>query len=265
MNYKIIGEDVDTYAQNCEDLILEVLLPKKKGFYVDVGANLPDSNSVTKLFYNKGWRGINIEPIPWLYKHLAEERLDDINLNIGIANKTGMLKLREYEDIPDWSTFSNVVKNLDSRQKHPYKEYNVQVRPLMEIFEENKVKDIDFLKVDVEGFEYQVLISNDWRRWRPTVVVVENSAGKWMGLMKKLGYREVFFDGLNRYFVTSAIQGELILKDYSRKNILLSKKSKRRLFIASLLDKISMRLPIPLLNKLSKFKRWMSRKLKKQK
>ena len=207
---------MDTYAQNCEDLVISVLLRKKKGFYVDVGANLPDTDSVTKIFYDKGWRGINIEPISSLHKRLAKERPRDINLNVGVSNKVGKLKLREYQDgAHGWSTFSSTIKNLSSRMAKPHKDYIVPVRTLADIFEEYKVQEIDFMKVDVEGFEFQVLESNDWGRWKPKIVVVENTPGKWHALLKKQGYIEVFFDNLNRYFATPTVhsQLELVLKD----------------------------------------------------
>ncbi len=206
-----------SYAQNCEDLILKILLPKGKGFYVDVGANLPEQDSVTKLFYDEGWHGINIEPVKSVYKSLDRQRPRDINLNIAVANKVGTLKLREYSGpYHGWSTFSDTIKNLDDRKVKKYKDYLVDVRALKDIFKEYKVTNIDFLKVDVEGYEYEVLQSNDWKRWRPKVVVVENTPGKWLDLLAVLKYREVFFDGLNRYFVRSDIDtmSDCVQKDF---------------------------------------------------
>lgn len=205
---------METYAQNCEDLILQILLPAKSGFYVDVGANSPDTDSVTKLFYKKGWRGINIEPVSSLYKLISQNRPRDTNLNVGVAEKSGDFKIREYQNgYHGWSTFSNKIKNLNSRKAQSHKDYTVSVRTLRDIFADNRVKEIDFLKVDVEGFEYKVLISNDWQRWRPKVVVIENSPGRWLDLMVNEGYGEVFFDGLNHYFVADEIKAELMPGD----------------------------------------------------
>ena len=75
-----------SYAQNREDVYINWLLSgKNKGFYVDVGANDPVHDSVTKFFYDRGWSGINIEPINEHYKNLTKERPRDINLQIGVA------------------------------------------------------------------------------------------------------------------------------------------------------------------------------------
>jgi FkbM family methyltransferase len=192
-----------TYAQNREDLILYVLLHDvKKGFYVDVGANDPVIDSVTKFFYDRGWRGINIEPIHPIYQRIKRNRPRDITLNTAVSNKPGSLQLREYGmGKHGWSTLSD-----DIRQEHAgeqdYTDYEVPVKTLSEIFSGNKVTDIDFLKIDVEGFEYEVLSGNDWKHYRPKVIAVENTyPERWTGLLEKAGYTQVHFDGLNRYFV----------------------------------------------------------------
>ncbi|MDR2831144.1 MAG: FkbM family methyltransferase [Methanobrevibacter sp.] len=84
-----------SFSEDKEDLILLSFLDKiKNGFYIDVGANDPYADSVTKLFYDLGWNGINIEPLPYMYNKLCEDRPKDINLNIGISNKKGQLELR---------------------------------------------------------------------------------------------------------------------------------------------------------------------------
>lgn len=207
-----------SYAQNCEDLIIKTILPNSRGFYVDVGANHPDTDSVTKLFYENGWKGINIEPIPRLYKELSTKRPKDVNLNVGISNKNGTLKLREFTgETHGLSTFSPSVKKSfnNGRGSKQYKDYAVSVRTLKDVFQDLKVKEIDFLKVDVEGLEYEVLSGNDWSQWRPKLVIIENTPGKWAKYMLDLGYDEVFFDGLNRYYATPELHSklELIFKD----------------------------------------------------
>ena len=205
---------MNIYSQNGEDLVLSTLLPKKRGFYVDVGANLPDRDSVTLAFYEKGWRGINIEPITSLYDLYNSARPRDINLNMGVSDKNGSLNLREYSgDFHGWSSFSPSIQNHPTRLEKDYKEYKVKVRTLKSIFKEHKVKQIDFLKVDVEGLEYEVLSSNDWGKWRPSVIVIENSEGKWYDYIIKQGYEMIFFDSLNYYFALPELHSEQILKD----------------------------------------------------
>jgi FkbM family methyltransferase len=195
-----------TYAQNREDIILSCFFsPEEIGFYVDVGAEAPTDLSVTKLFYDRGWRGINIEPIKKQYKLFTTERPRDINLNVGISNKNGTLSFREYEG-PGYSTFSNDLK--DEHEKNPdssvkeFKDYEVKVMTLKEVLKENNVTSIQFLKVDVEGLEYEVLKSNDWDKYRPEVICIEANHVKqdWRKLLKDSGYSKVFFDGLNEYY-----------------------------------------------------------------
>lgn len=194
------------YSQNREDLVLLSFFPDvQKGFYVDVGAFDPDYDSVTKLFYQLGWHGINIEPQPERYQAFQKIRRRDTNLNVGIADKNGQLTLRAYKS-GGLSTFSDVVKQnyeqAPDADTESYTEHTVAVRPLREVFAEQKVTHIDFMKVDVEGLEYDVLASNDWQRYRPEVLCIEANHVQrdWHSLLKKAGYELVFDDGLNEYF-----------------------------------------------------------------
>ena len=86
----------ESYAQFLEDMVLYCALKDvDKGFYIDVGANDPTLFSVTKFFYDRGWRGINIEPLPDKCALLAEMRPRDINLCVGLGAEHGKLNLFE--------------------------------------------------------------------------------------------------------------------------------------------------------------------------
>lgn len=197
------------YGQNREDLILWAFFKdQEKGFYVDVGAHHPVDDSVTKLFYLKGWRGINVEPQIEQFKLLNNDRKEDINLNIGISDSPGELKLRSYES-SGLSTFSEVQKDeLSGRIDDPgtsrYKEYSVKVDTLKNIFKKHKVKKIHFMKVDVEGYEYNVLKGNDWSVFRPEVLCIEadHVHKDWRPILEASNYVFAFFDGLNEYYVS---------------------------------------------------------------
>lgn len=198
-----------SYAQNREDIILRGFFKdRKKGFYVDVGAGSPMFDSVTRNFYQAGWNGINIDPIERIYKDLQKARPRDTNLNLGVSNKEGTLSFREYV-CDGFSTFAQNIK--DQYTKHSdkntdeYRDYEVKTMRLADILAAQKVKSIQFLKVDVEGYEYEVLESNDWKKYRPEVICIEANHVKkdWRKLLKDNGYELAFFDGLNEYYADS--------------------------------------------------------------
>lgn len=195
-----------SYAQNREDMIIEAFFEDvKRGFYVDIGANHPTYHSVTKIFYDKGWRGINVEPNSRLINLLEQQRPRDVNLQLGIADKEGRLTIREYEGwYSGLSTFSKEMQ-LENKDVAEYRDVEVDITTLEKLFEQNKVDKIQFMKVDVEGYEYNVLVGNNWSKYRPELLCIEaNHAFKdWHSLVEKVGYKKVFFDGLNEYYLSS--------------------------------------------------------------
>lgn len=192
-----------TYAQYNEDIVLAALLDGVEGgFYVDVGANYPVIDSVTYHFYKQGWRGINIEPVKGLYEQLKKQRPKDINLQCGAGAKRGKAILREYVKVPGHSTFSSEMKEEETKLE--YVEYEVDILPLKTIFADNKVEHIHFLKIDVEGYEAEVIAGNDWSKYRPEVLCIEANHGaeKWQKLIKDHDYRLFISDGLNEYYLS---------------------------------------------------------------
>lgn len=199
-----------SYAQNYEDVMLwRALGYIENGFYVDVGAAWPDEHSVTKLFYDSGWRGINIEPNPEFYKKYLADREEDINLNIAISDKKGETELYFIDD----TGLSSLDKGIaDSHKKIGFfsKPSIVTVSTLTSVLAEYvKEKEIHFLKVDVEGLEKQVLLGNDWSRFRPWVLLIESTKPmsqeenyqEWESIVIQAGYVFAYADGLNRFYV----------------------------------------------------------------
>ncbi|HET9850440.1 MAG TPA: FkbM family methyltransferase [Candidatus Saccharimonadales bacterium] len=206
-----------TYSQNREDFFLWALIGhRKNGFYVDVGAHDPELHSVTKLFYDRGWSGINIEANPHLFKPFPRARKRDINLNVGVADKKQLLVFRRYPHHPGFSTFSEYVKKEHESEQIPHVDEAIPARPLKDIFREYKVKKIDFMSIDVEGFEVEVIKGNDWEKYRPNVMVLEATMRKKVNpLLKSLGYKLEFFDGLNNYYVDTRSTEQLTIYRYA--------------------------------------------------
>jgi len=167
-----------TYSQDGEDLLLQKLLPKKSGVYVDVGANHPFKLSNTYLLYKNGWRGICVEPMPFLYSVLAKWRTKDVCLNIGIGKEPAELKFHVMHPHV-LSTFrDDAAAELVAIGKAQETEcINIQVQPLSVVLDKylNK-RSVDLLCVDTEGFEFEVLSSNDWDKFRPEIVLVERGS-----------------------------------------------------------------------------------------
>lgn len=192
-----------SYAQNFEDVRLARVFPGAAGCYIDVGAYEPVFHSVTKLFYDRGWRGVNVEPQPLIFGRLAADRPGDINLNAGVSDRAGVMKFFEIPDRPGLSTFDPTGAAASRGAGLRVIEREVEVLTLAELCERRvgAGREIDFLKVDAEGFESVVLDGGDWTRWRPRVVVVEAEVDMCGPLLAGFGYEFAVFDGINRFYV----------------------------------------------------------------
>jgi FkbM family methyltransferase len=199
-----------SYSQNNEDVLLwRALGHVKDGYYIDVGANDPVEHSVTKAFYDAGWRGINIEPLPAFHQAFQEQRPRDVNLAIAAGSSDGSLTLYDVADVNGWASPEREVAESHRAAGHDVRELLVPVRTLASVCAEYVQGEIHFLKIDVEGFEGEVLRGMDLERWRPWVLVVEatlpgqreTNHETWEHLVVGHRYRYVWFDGLNRYYV----------------------------------------------------------------
>lgn len=172
------GAKKGTYSQDGEDLILLKLLPEEQGTYADIGANHPFKLSNTYLLYRKGWTGICVEPMPFLYSLLKKWRRKDVCLNVGVGRNTGVLKfhvltphvLSTFRDDAAEELISTGKARLDTI-------LDVPVIPLASILKDNlQNRKLDLLCVDTEGFDLEVLESNDWKLYRPRVILVEKGS-----------------------------------------------------------------------------------------
>ena len=201
-----------SYAQNYEDVLLwRTLGHIKNGFYIDVGANDPEDHSVTKAFYQRGWYGINIEPLPMHQQKLEQERPRDINLGVAAGAADGELTLYDVPEVRGWASPDQAVARQHQQEGYTVAELTVPVRRLDGICQQYVDRPIHFLKIDVEGFEAEVLRGMDFQRWRPWVVVIEATLPNsritnhetWEALITGHDYQFAWFDGLNRYYVAA--------------------------------------------------------------
>jgi FkbM family methyltransferase len=198
-----------SYAQNFEDVMLaRVFADIERGFYVDVGAQDPVVDSVTKLFYDRGWCGINIEPVPHWFERLQQARPRDINLRCAVGERDGTLVLHEFED-SGLSTSSESFAQDHVAAGRSMVDRVVPVTRLDSILADHAPADVHFLKIDVEGMEKEVLAGLSLRRWRPWVLVIEatqpnrpvDSSDAWEPIVLAAGYRLAYRDGLNRFYI----------------------------------------------------------------
>lgn len=167
-----------SYSQEGEDLILDqYFLGLGDGFFVDVGAHHPFRFSNTYKLYRRGWSGINIDPLPGSMRLFKQSRPRDINLEIGIASKASELTYYEFDE-PALNGFNQELSQERNRST-PYRILRtslVQVRPLADVLKESVPHGkscFEVLSVDAEGFDLDVLQSNNWQKFRPKVVIAE--------------------------------------------------------------------------------------------
>ena len=195
--------DKNSFSQYAEDLYIDRILNyKKNGVYIDIGANHPSILNNTKRFYDRGWNGINIEPDTINYSKFLDERPRDINLNIGISNNPGDFVFFIFKE-DSLSTFSE--KNAQKLVSNGYKIIEkkiVKTFKLSKIIADNNLAEIDFVSIDTEGYDQEVLNSNDWSKFRPRLICIEDSTGHSFNyFFKKISYKKLCYNGTNSFYI----------------------------------------------------------------
>lgn len=181
-----------TYSQYGEDACLRGFMDRRcrdrkyRGFWVDIGAHHPTRFSNTRMFSELGWRGVNVDAMPDAIVLFVKRRPNDINVNVGVGASSGEL---DYYQFPDHAYNTFVKERVDAlsaewgRELVAGRDYQVRKVPVVTL------KDlldgylppgqkIDFLTVDAEGMDLEILKSNDWGTYRPEFVLAEvNDAG----------------------------------------------------------------------------------------
>ena len=179
-------------------------------FYIDVGAADPEEDSVTRAFYDHGWRGVNIEPSPDHFAACAAARPRDISLCCLVGAAPGGVNLY---NIPGTglSTVEREIADRHAADGRPVEVVSVPMRTLADICREYAPPDIHFLKIDVEGAESDVLRGADFATYRPWIVVAEATEPMsqvenwqaWDPMLAEADYQFVWFDGLNRFYLAT--------------------------------------------------------------
>jgi FkbM family methyltransferase len=200
-----------SYAQHCEDVVLHRALGHiERGFYVDVGAYRPVDHSATKLFYDAGWSGINLEPCQRWVDELMVHRPRDRNLRVAVSDRQGEIEFHEVGGSELLSTTRGETAQELRRRGINVMSYKVPTRTLADILDEHAPSDVHFLKVDVEGAETLVLRGADFSRHRPWVLVIEDfdaisgeRTHDWEPIVFAAGYRFGMTHDLNRFYWAS--------------------------------------------------------------
>jgi FkbM family methyltransferase len=209
-----------SYSQDGEDMLLRPLLladtpdyDNYQGFYIDIGAHHPFRYSNTMHFYEQSWRGINIEPTPAAIELFNQYRDRDINLNIGIGGERGKKTLYQYSD----SSFNSFEQHTPEGNGADYEvvgTVEVEIYTLAQTLEQYLPANtaIDFMSIDVAGLDLALLNSNDWDKYRPRFVLVEDVDSNF----SKLDASEVYrFLADHNYEIAAKTLRTLIFKQKS--------------------------------------------------
>jgi len=196
-----------SYSQDYEDFILYYLFyDVANGFYIDVGAHDPFYFSVTKSFYDRGWSGINIDPLPEKYLLFKKHRRRDINLQIAVGNKKGFTNFKVCGLIS--SLFYDKNNNKSKIIQTPIK----TMKNVCRTYIPRGIK-INFCKIDVEGAEKYVMLGYDFINYRPNVFCIESLINnnnipeykEWEEILIKNDFEFAYEFGRNRFYYDKRI------------------------------------------------------------
>lgn len=196
-----------SYAPNFEDILLwRALRHVDAGCYLDVGAADPLHGSVTQAFYQRGWRGVNLEPAPALHARLCQARPADLNLALGAAASAGPARFYDAQD-SQRSGFLPAQAQACLADGLPVVQREVPCTTLAELCRQHVDGTIHFLNVAVNGDEAAVLAGMDWQQWRPWIVLVRTGAGADLAAlgerMRAAHYALAYRDGHKDYYVAA--------------------------------------------------------------
>jgi FkbM family methyltransferase len=200
-----------SFSQFGEDMILRnFFLGKQSGFYIDIGAHHPVRYSNTYFFYKKGWNGINIDPLPGIKEQFESLRPRDLFLDVGLSDDPAEIQYYRFKN-PLQNTFSSHQAELVNKEANPLEEVCwIKVKRLEDVLDQHLPPGIriDFMSVDAEGYDLKVLLSNNWNKYRPARLLVEDfdfefpktQSSPIVEFLNRMGYEIVAFVNQSIFF-----------------------------------------------------------------
>ena len=198
-----------TYSMDGEDIeIVKYFDNKKNGFYVDVGSYHPIERNNTMLLYNKGWKGINIDISDFSIKLFDQLRPRDINLNLAVSKNEGEIEMYFQKKLSQLSTIKK--EQIKKSFQGEVKIKKIISKTLTSILDETKFanKKIDFLDIDVEGADMDVLESLDFEKYSPELICIEvieknNEDSNIFNFLRKKDYKRIWSGVFSHIFKKS--------------------------------------------------------------
>jgi hypothetical protein len=168
-----------TFSHSGEDRFLSILFQNRTvGFYVDFGCFHPSIYSNTFLLHQRGWAGLNLDANPDAIKSMKLARPNDINIQMAVAEEAGTTQLAYFGEFASSNTTSAAfAKEISEKQNVSIQKFiDVECNTTKEILDKYipDGKVIDYWNIDIEGFDVVALKTNDWKKYRPSVISVED-------------------------------------------------------------------------------------------
>lgn len=199
----------NSYSQQGEDVFLRSFFANKGeegGICVDIGAHDPFRFSNTYWGYKHGWKCINIEPNPEAFERFNIYRKDDININVGVSDVERDIQYYMFEE-PAYNTFDVEFANIYIQEHKLLKKIDVPCKRLDNILNQYDIKNIEYLNIDVENYEMHVLNSNDWTKFRPKLILIE----QFVNCINEIASSEIYRFLQQQQYVCKNVIGDTVI------------------------------------------------------
>lgn len=181
-----------SFSQEGEDMILDNLLEfKRRGFYIDIGAYHPRQFSNTMRFYQRGWHGLNVDAMPGSMKLFNRLRPRDINIEAGLSSVNEEMTYYIFKERALNTFDASGLERLRQAGYVPIKKIPIRSYTIMEILDKyvDRNQEIDFMDIDVEGFDEKVISQMDFNKYHPNIIMLEKQGMKNSSILEDNGYR----------------------------------------------------------------------------